>query len=725
MARVSYTRWQADWRNLPEQTTAVNRGALNHFEDTFVSQDSRITTLETASGGGAVQLSTVQTKGDLIVATGPNAVTRLGVGGNGQVLTADSTVLTTGLKWATPASGGTSLSVQDEGSALTQRSIINFVGAGVTATDDGSSKTTITIPGGSGSVADATTTSKGIIQLANHLGGIATAPTVTPDTTTQRLEIARAGTQVGSARKRLNFVEGSNVTISATDSGTEIDVTINAAGGSGSPPDATTTSKGVVQLAGHLGGTAAAPTVTDNTSNQKVQVAQAGTVIGTRKQINLIQGANVTLTTADNTGSDRVDVTIAAATTGSSGIPASTVTTKGDLILGTANATVARQGAGTNGQLLTADNTQTTGVLWKDTNSVLNALLTTKGDLLTATTSTTGRLGVGTDGQVLTADSTQATGLKWATGAGGSGIPASTVVAKGDLIAATGSAAVTRQPVGVDNNVLLADSSQATGVRWGTAYVAVAEEGTALTGRKVLNFIGPTVTAVDNVSLSRTDVTIADKVTALAAHAGDLITYDVDFAAPSTLPVGNNGQALIANSLQGFGLEWQWPAWTPLGFAKLSSTASTTGAVTVTAYDQLMIVVRILGIATATVPALRFNGDSGTNYWYRYVTCAAGGTTLANTQVTSTTQAALSGNSDTHARTVVVNITNDIGTTKAGTVASQVGTGTQTTAGALDLCGGFEWNNNFSQITSIELRTVSGAAMSVGSGMLIFGRNLV
>jgi hypothetical protein len=38
--------------------------------------------------------------------------------------------------------------IQDEGSSVTQRSIMNFVGAGVTVNDDGSSKTTITINGG-------------------------------------------------------------------------------------------------------------------------------------------------------------------------------------------------------------------------------------------------------------------------------------------------------------------------------------------------------------------------------------------------------------------------------------------------------------------------------------------------------------------------------------------------------------------------------------------------
>lgn len=41
--------------------------------------------------------------------------------------------------------------------------------------------------------------------------------------------------------------------------------------------------------------------------------------------------------------------------------------------------------------------------------------LTTKGDLISRTSSAVTRLGVGTNGQVLTADSAQSTGLKWST----------------------------------------------------------------------------------------------------------------------------------------------------------------------------------------------------------------------------------------------------------------------------------------------------------------------
>lgn len=48
----------------------------------------------------AVQPSTLTTKGDTFVATAASTVTRLGVGTNGQVLTADSTDAK-GLKWST------------------------------------------------------------------------------------------------------------------------------------------------------------------------------------------------------------------------------------------------------------------------------------------------------------------------------------------------------------------------------------------------------------------------------------------------------------------------------------------------------------------------------------------------------------------------------------------------------------------------------------------------
>lgn len=53
----------------------------------------------------AIQNAIVDAKGDLIAATAADTPARLAVGANDTVLTADSTTAT-GLKWATPASGG-------------------------------------------------------------------------------------------------------------------------------------------------------------------------------------------------------------------------------------------------------------------------------------------------------------------------------------------------------------------------------------------------------------------------------------------------------------------------------------------------------------------------------------------------------------------------------------------------------------------------------------------
>lgn len=131
---------------------------------------------------GVVTATIVTTKGDLIVGTGAGAVARLAAGAAGSMLTPDPTTAT-GLKWqAVPASGVTvqdenvsvgsgvtqldfqgagvqaaagtgevvitipGLSVMDEGVPLTQRPTLDFLGAGVTATDDSvANKTKVTI----------------------------------------------------------------------------------------------------------------------------------------------------------------------------------------------------------------------------------------------------------------------------------------------------------------------------------------------------------------------------------------------------------------------------------------------------------------------------------------------------------------------------------------------------------------------------------------------------
>lgn len=144
----------------------------------------------------------------------------------------------------------------------------------------------------------------------------------------------------------------------------------------------------------------------------------------------------------------------------------SPLTTKGDIYI--YSTTNARLGVGTNGQILSADSTQASGLIWIDAPST--SPLTTKGDLYTFDT-VNARLSVGSNGQILSVDSTEPTGLKWINAPSGT----SPLTTKGDIYVF--GTTNTRLPIGADSQVLIADSTQPTGLRWagspiGTGYYA-------------------------------------------------------------------------------------------------------------------------------------------------------------------------------------------------------------------------------------------------------------
>jgi hypothetical protein len=129
---------------------------------------------------------------------------------------------------------------------------------------------------------------------------------------------------------------------------------------------------------------------------------------------------------------------------------------------------------------------------------------TAKGDLIVENGSNAVRLPVGTNDQLLTADSGEASGVKWADA------PTSvSVTTKGDLQGYDSAPA--RIPVGTNNQVLTADSGEALGVKW--------------------------------ADVSGVDVTTK----------GDIQTYSTS---SDRLPVGTDGQVLKADSSESTGLAW-------------------------------------------------------------------------------------------------------------------------------------------------------------------------
>lgn len=107
----------------------------------------------------------------------------------------------------------------------------------------------------------------------------------------------------------------------------------------------------------------------------------------------------------------------------------------------------------------------------------------------------------GTTGQVLAKASGTDMDFSWVTDA--TGIPATIFDAKGDIIAATAADTASRLAVGTNGQVLTADSTAATGVKWAspaggsftTAVQNVAsQQATTSTSYTDLSTVGPTVT---------------------------------------------------------------------------------------------------------------------------------------------------------------------------------------------------------------------------------------
>lgn len=178
-----------------------------------------------------------------------------------------------------------------------------------------------------------------------------------------------------------------------------------------------------------------------------------------------------------------------------------------------------------------------------------DAIWDAKGDLAVGTAAdTASKLAVGSNDQVLVADSGQATGVKWAAVPGTSAfVPYTIIDAKGDLIVGTAADTAARLAVGADGTIPMADAGETTGIKWST--LAPKRAG------------GSSTSGTPGTSIADIQATSGYKLVAWTVNAGQAnaantqITVTVTFsdattmalasvAATATVIIGNWGELL-------------------------------------------------------------------------------------------------------------------------------------------------------------------------------------
>lgn len=382
-----------------------------------------------------------------------------------------------------------------------------------------------------------------------------------------------------TARPTLNFIDGAGATVTLADdaannrtnitvaanvqsvSGRTGTVTLTAADvGAGTFPSGTFNFPGTLQQAGSQVYTPANPPFYQTTR-------KAGTAVTQRPSLNFIDGSNVSVTVADDAANTRTNVTIAA-----------TVPTAGHAIQEEGSGLTQRAALNFIGAGVTAADDAANN----RTNVTITANVTSVATRTGAVTLTAADIAAGTyPSGTFNYPGTLQEGGNRVYSAGNP--PFYQTVKKGGVAATQRGALNLIEGSNVTITAVDNSGSGQTDVTIAATASSpghtIQEEGTPLTARTGLNFIGAGVTATDDAANNRTNVTITANVASVAGQTGTVTLTLADIGA-GTSPAGTfnfNGTLQEAgNRVYSSGNPPPYP---------VTSVATRTGAITLTAAD--------------------------------------------------------------------------------------------------------------------------------------------
>jgi len=291
-----------------------------------------------STANAAVPKSVVDAKGDILVASANDTVTRLPVGANTYLLTADSAEAT-GLKWSAAGGGVTAVTA--------------------TAPIASSGGATPVI-----SIAAATTSVVGAVQLSDSTSTTSSVLAATPTAVKAAFDEGAAKVATVAGTSPISTSGSTAITVSIADATTAVKGAVQLSDSTSTTSSVLAATPTAVKAAYDLAGTKVAsvtgtsPIASSGGTTPAISIADATTVVKGAVQLTDSTSSTSTTTAATpNSVKSAYDLAAAA-------VPKSLVDLKGDLIAATAADTVARLAVGTNTYVLTADSAEATGLKW-------------------------------------------------------------------------------------------------------------------------------------------------------------------------------------------------------------------------------------------------------------------------------------------------------------------------------------------------------------------------